>query len=97
MYQHGLIAPVVALVCWTLLVMVWLGYERLHNIRRLKLSPDAGRFARELDSKMPDRARQVSSNYMHLMEQPTIFYAVCLGLQFLGQGDIAVNIGFAWS
>jgi hypothetical protein len=45
---------------------------------------------------MPDRAKQVSDNYMHLMEQPTLFYAVCFSLQFLGQGEHPVNIGFAW-
>ena len=96
MYQHGLIAPVIALVCWTLVVMIWLGYERVRNINRLKLSPDAGKFARDLNALMPDRAKQVSDNYMHLMEQPTLFYAVCFSLQFLGQGEHPVNIGFAW-
>ena len=96
MYHHGLIAPVIALVCWTLAVMIWLGYERVRNINRLKLSPDAGKFARDLNALMPDRARQVSDNYMHLMEQPTLFYAVCFSLQFLGQGEHPVNIGFAW-
>ena len=96
MYHHGLIAPVMALVCWTLAVMIWLGYERVRNINRLKLSPDAGKFARDLNALMPDRAKQVSDNYMHLMEQPTLFYAVCFSLQFLGQGEHPVNIGFAW-
>jgi hypothetical protein len=96
MYHHGLIAPVIALVCWTLAVMIWLGYERVRNINRLKLSPDAGKFARDLNALMPDRAKQVSDNYMHLMEQPTLFYAVCFSLQFLGQGEHPVNIGFAW-
>ena len=85
MYDHGLIGPVIALVCWSLVVMAWLGYERVRNILRLRLSPDAGKFARDLDALMPDRARQVSANYMHLMEQPTIFYAVCLSLQFIGR------------
>ena len=96
MYHHGLVAPVIALVCWTLAVMIWLGYERVRNINRLKLSPDAGKFARDLNALMPDRAKQVSDNYMHLMEQPTLFYAVCFSLQFLGQGEHPVNIGFAW-
>jgi hypothetical protein len=45
---------------------------------------------------MPDRARQVSANYMHLMEQPTVFYAVCLSLHFLGYGADPVNLGLAW-
>lgn len=96
MYDHGLIGPVIALVCWSLVVMVWLGYDRVRNILRLRLSPDAGKFARDLDALMPDRARQVSANYMHLMEQPTIFYAVCLSLQFIGQGNHPINIGLAW-
>ena len=96
MYDHGLIGPVIALVCWSLVVMVWLGYERVRNILRLRLSRDAGKFARDLDALMPDRARQVSANYMHLMEQPTIFYAVCLSLQFIGQGNHPINIGLAW-
>jgi hypothetical protein len=97
MYHHGLIAPVIALVCWTLVVMTWLAYERVRNISRLKLSPNAGKFARELNALMPDRAKQVSDNYIHLLEQPTLFYAVCLSLQFLGQGEHPINIGFAWS
>jgi hypothetical protein len=96
MDDPGLIAPVIALVCWTLVVMVWLGFERVANIQRLRLSPDAGKSARELDALMPDRARQVSANYMHLMEQPTVFYAVCLSLQFLGQGADPANLGLAW-
>ena len=96
MSDPGLIAPVIALVCWTLAVMVWLGFERVSNIRRLRLSPDAGKSARELDALLPDRARQASANYMHLMEQPTVFYAVCLSLQFLGQGADPVNLGLAW-
>jgi hypothetical protein len=96
MDDPGLIAPVIALVCWTLVVMVWLGFERVSNIRRLRLSPDAGKSARELDALMPVRARQVSANYMHLMEQPTVFYAVCLSLQLLGQGADPVNLGLAW-
>ncbi|MBU3671161.1 MAG: MAPEG family protein [Sinobacteraceae bacterium] len=96
MYDHGLIAPIVALACWSLFVMVWLGYERVRNILRLRLKPSAGKFARDLDALMPERARQVSANYTHLMEQPTLFYAVCLSLQFIGQGNHPINIGLAW-
>ena len=96
MDDPGLIAPVIALVCWTLVMMVWLGFERVSNIRRLRLSPDAGKSARELDALLPVRARQVSANYIHLMEQPTVFYAVCLSLQFLGQGADPANLGLAW-
>ena len=98
MYHHGLIAPVIALVCWTLAVMIWLGYERVRNINRLKLSPDAGKFARDLNALMPDRAKQVSDNYMHLMEQPTIFYATALALAVMGEGgSLAVNLAWGYA
>jgi hypothetical protein len=45
---------------------------------------------------MPQYARQVADNYNHLMEQPTIFYAVCFALQFLDLTQ-PINIGLAWS
>jgi hypothetical protein len=38
----------------------------------------------------------VANNYNHLMEQPTIFYAICFSLQFLEQTQ-EINIGLAWT
>ena len=37
----------------------------------------------------------VASNYNHLMEQPTLFYALCFALQLLDQAN-DINIGLAW-
>jgi hypothetical protein len=93
---NGLLAPMVALIAWSLAMWVWLYATRLPAMARLKLRPERGRFAREMNAQMPDRARQVADNYNHLMEQPTIFYAVCVVLQLLGQGDQPVNLAFAW-
>jgi hypothetical protein len=97
MYTNGLLAPMVALIAWSLVMWVWLYATRLPAMQRLQLSPQRGRFAREMNQQMPDHARQVADNYNHLMEQPTIFYAICVVLQLLGQGDHPVNIGFAWA
>jgi hypothetical protein len=36
-----------------------------------------------------------ADNYNHLMEQPTIFYAICFALQLLDQAN-DINIGLAW-
>jgi hypothetical protein len=96
MYTNGLLAPMVALIAWSLVMWAWLYATRIPAMRRLKLSPQRGRFAREMNQQMPDHARQVADNYNHLMEQPTIFYAVCVVLQLLGQGDQPINIGLAW-
>jgi hypothetical protein len=38
----------------------------------------------------------VANNYNHLMEQPTLFYAICFALQFLDQAN-GINIGLAWT
>jgi hypothetical protein len=96
MYTNGLLTPMVALIAWSLVMWVWLYATRLPAMRRLRLNPQRGRFAREMNQQMPDHARQVADNYNHLMEQPTIFYAVCVVLQLLGQGEQPVNVGLAW-
>lgn len=96
MYEHGLIAPVVALVLWSLVMWVWLYATRIPAMRRVGVRPQEGAFARELNTRMPAHARQIADNYNHLMEQPTIFYALCFALQFMDQTQ-AWNIGLAWS
>lgn len=97
MYTNGLLAPIVALVGWSLVMWVWLYATRLPAMSRLGIPPAAGKFAGSLNAEMPPYARQAADNYNHLMEQPTIFYAICLVLQLLGQGEHALNVGLAWA
>jgi len=96
MYAHGLLAPMTALIGWSLVMLIWLGCTRLPAMRRLGIRPETGKFAGATNAVMPDRPRQVADNYNHLMEQPTLFFAICIVLQWLGQGDHPINIGFAW-
>jgi hypothetical protein len=96
LYQHGLLTPVVALILWSLVVWVWLYVTRIPGMRKAKVRPQEGAYARELNTKMPPWARSVADNYNHLMEQPTIFYATCFVLQFLDQTH-PINIGLAWT
>ncbi|MEL0028982.1 MAG: MAPEG family protein, partial [Perlucidibaca sp.] len=42
------------------------------------------------------RVRWKADNYNHLMEQPTVFYAVALSLSLLGVGDGPALV-MAWS
>jgi hypothetical protein len=96
MYEHGLITPVVALVIWSLVIWLWLYLTRIPAMQQKGVKAEEGAFARELNTKMPAYARQVADNYNHLMEQPTIFYAICFSLQLLVQTH-AINIGLAWT
>ncbi len=92
MYEHGMIAPVVALILWSLIMLVWLYATRIPAMAKAKLKPGAA--TREDIEKLP--VANVAHNYNHLMEQPTLFYAVCFALEFL---DLAsdMNIGLAWA
>ena len=92
MYEHGMIAPVVALIVWSLIMLIWLYATRIPAMGKAKLRP--GQATKADMEALP--SANVANNYNHLMEQPTLFYAVCFALQFLGQGDEPINIGLAW-
>lgn len=92
MYEHGMIAPVVALIAWSLIMLIWLYATRIPAMSKAKLKP--GQATKAEMEKLS--SANVANNYNHLMEQPTLFYAVCFALQFLGQGEHPINIGLAW-
>ena len=93
-----IVGPVVALVAWTLLVMIWMFVARFGAMRSagLSLKGRVGLRGNALDGVVEDRAQWKSHNYNHLMEQPTLFYAVCLSLALLGGGDVRANVLLAW-
>ncbi len=91
-----ILAPVVALVAWSMVIWAWMYATRLPAIRRarLKLDPNAPRG--EQMSTLPADVRWKADNYNHLMEQPTLFYAVALSLALLGRGGGA-DLTLAWA
>ena len=93
-----LLAPVVALVAWTLVMMVWMAIARARLFKRLGVTrstiPPGSRGA-DLDSRGAPPEQWPAHNYIHLMEQPTIFYAVALSLAIMGFGG-GINYWLAW-
>ena len=98
MHYSPILAPVVALVAWTLIVMVWMMISRGSEFRRLGISattiPDGSRGA-DLEGKAAPAAQWKSHNYNHLVEQPTIFYAIALTLALMDFGS-GINYWLAW-
>lgn len=94
-----ILAPVVALVAWSLVMLVWTAIARRRAFAKMGIGwgtiPRGSRGA-NLDGKAPDEAQWPSHNYNHLMEQPTLFYAICIALALLGGGDIWINVWLAW-
>ena len=82
-----IIGPVVVLVAWSMVMWLWMYVTRIPAIRAAKmtLNPQAPRG--EQMASLPARVRWKADNYNHLMEQPTVFYALALSLALLGAGD----------
>lgn len=90
-----LLGPVIALVAWSLVMWVWMYATRIPALyaARMKLDPDAPRG--EQMALLPPRVRWKADNYNHLMEQPTVFYAIALALSLLSVGTWGV-LALAW-
>jgi hypothetical protein len=98
MNYSPILAPVVALVAWTLVVMLWMLVSRFREFRRLGITPKSipdGARGVDLDGRADPHAQWKSHNYNHLMEQPTIFYAVALALAMMNFGG-GINYWLAW-
>lgn len=90
-----ILIPVVGLVIWTLIQQTWMVVTRIPAINAAKLGPEASQRTSELAAMLPKEVQWKADNYNHLMEQPTIFYAVALALAIAGQGD-GLNMMLAW-
>ena len=89
MPHNPLLAPVAALVAWTLVMMLWMYFTRMPAMRRagISLKGRVGARGKDLDGVVEDSVQWKSHNYNHLMEQPTLFYAVALSLVIIGDRD----------
>ena len=98
MHYSPILAPVVALVAWTLIVLVWMAAARGQQFRRLGVNlsniPPGSRGV-DLEGRAEPTAQWKSHNYNHLMEQPTIFYAIALTLAMMDFGG-GINYWLAW-
>lgn len=98
MQYSPILAPVVALVAWTILVMLWMVVTRFSEFRRLGITfgniPPGSRGV-DLEGRADPKAQWKSHNYSHLVEQPTLFYAIALTLAIMGMGG-GLNYWLAW-
>lgn len=99
MYQSPILVPVVALVVWTLLIMIWMMVTRFAAMRRKGISLKGrvgGRGGVALEGVVEDQVMWKSHNYMHLVEQPTLFYAIALTLA-VGHAGGGYSEMLAWA
>ena len=94
--QSPILAPVIALVLWSFVMWAWLYATRIPVIVKNKIVYDPHRPVEEFQALIPARVRWKADNYNHLMEQPTLFYAVALTLALVDPEN-GLNAGLAWS
>ena len=92
-----ILKPVVALVAWSLVMLIWMMAIRMPALKRAGIDMSKARGGRPgiLDGMLDEKAQWPAHNYIHLMEQPTLFYAICLTLALAGWGD-GMNAIIAW-
>src|SRR5499426_4790595 len=73
----------------------WLYATRIPAMMRANVAYDPRRPPGEFHAQLPAEVRWKADNYNHLLEQPTLFYAVVLTLAFVGAGA-GLNAGLAW-
>jgi hypothetical protein len=90
-----MLLPVIVLALWTHLMWLWMYVTRIPAIRQAGMRLDPGMPRGEQMAQLPARVRWKADNYNHLMEQPTVFYAVAIVYSLLSIGS-GWPLRFAW-
>jgi hypothetical protein len=91
-----ILAPVIALVLWSFVMWAWLYATRIPAMVKNNVRFDPQRPISVFQEQIPAAVRWKADNYNHLMEQPTLFYAVALTLALIGLGT-GINSILAWA
>jgi hypothetical protein len=90
-----MLAPVIALVLWTFVMWAWMYWMRIPAILNSKMRLDPNLPRGQQMNELPANVRWKADNYNHLLEQPTLFYAVALVLA-LARDSSNLALGLAW-
>ena len=93
-----ILVPAAVLVAWSMVMMLWVVVTRFRAFGEagvdLANAEPGGRYV-DLEATMPAKVNWKAHNFTHLMEQPTIFYAVVCIIAIAG-GSGAV-VAWAWA
>jgi hypothetical protein len=95
--ESPIFAPAIVLVLWSLVMLAWMALTRFPAMSAANISLVTAVGARgvNLEGVIPDRVNWKAHNYVHLMEQPTLFYVTVVVLGVIGAGD-GLNLQLAW-
>jgi hypothetical protein len=94
--SYPILLPAIVLVLWSLFILLWMVATRLPalTVAKVDLNAAGGRGG-DLDGILPPSTQWKAHNYNHLMEQPTLFYAVALIVAVVAPADRVAYL-LAW-
>ena len=92
----AILKPVVVLVLWSIVMFIWAAVARSHDPKARKVGMTAMKRPAAIHHLMSPFSQNKIDNYNHLMEQPTIFYAIVVVLAVSG-GSTPVTTGLSWA
>lgn len=97
MIGMDILQPAVALMVWTMIIWAWMYATRIPAMNKAGIDGKnlVGGVGSDLRAKLPESVNWKADNYNHLHEAPTLFYAVCIVLAIVGEGD-GMNAFLAW-
>ena len=98
MDTNAILGPVATLALWSMIMWLWMYATRLPAMQRAKIDTAnlVGGTGQNLENILPPQVQWKAHNYNHLMEQPTVFYAVSIALAVGGLGG-GLNAQIAWA
>jgi hypothetical protein len=96
--KADLLAPAAVLVLWTIVMLLWTAGTRLPALKSagIDMSKAVGGRGQDLEGVLPPQVNWKAHNYAHLVEQPTLFYAVVGILAIMGSVS-GVAVALAWT
>ncbi|HEX5340263.1 MAG TPA: MAPEG family protein [Gammaproteobacteria bacterium] len=93
MRTESIFIPMLVLVFWTFVIMLFLGYKRFSAVaaKRMKF----GYLKVGESEKVPDDVQLASRNFSNLFEMPVLFYTVCISAYAVHQAGDALIV-LAW-
>ena len=86
MTATAFLAPVLALIIWTLLIWALMYARRIPAMQAAKIDPESAKSPDgNWKDQLPLSVQASAHNYNHLLEQPTIFYALMFYITLTAQ------------
>ena len=78
MNQQSIFIPFFGVMVLTILVWMYMYYERLRYVKRQNIDPQSLATSKEVVEMIPAKINTPSENLINLFELPVLFYATCI-------------------